>query len=79
MAIDTDELLNKSSFDNKIAQGMSNGEWLSVQARTGDARYNGDAYIVVSTSDVSEYERFQSIDTMLDEYNRIIEKYGIGE
>lgn len=79
MAIDLDETVKRSSFENRLASTRIDGQYVEAQARVGDNRFDGDPYIVYGPAGAEQYERFDSIDAMVEAFEELVEEYDMEE
>jgi hypothetical protein len=79
MAIDLDETVKRGSFENRLASTEIDGQRVTAQARVGDKKFGGDPYIVYGPAGADQYERFDSIDAIVEAFEELIEKYDMAE
>jgi hypothetical protein len=79
MAIDIEESVNRASFENRLASGYVDGEYVEVKVRVGDNKYDGEPYIVAGTPANWQYERFRSLNAAVEAFERIKGEYGLSE
>lgn len=79
MAINIEQSVRRSNFENRIASGWVDGTRITVQVRLGDNRFGGDPYVVAGSAGNRQHEPFHTIPDAVSRFEELKDEYGLEE